>query len=318
MCYDICKFSIHKMEVSVETRYNEKTVSIAIYDMSFQDIGDYGRLARDLYLGSTAGRPPCAFSVVAEAYGASKEDDPLVSLVIRTQITNTDNVGASEGRKKVVKNVDLKVNSLSLTVLPRSIDDVICFLSKRWSCPNSDLEIPGILPSPISTKVPTEKTASSTDGLRFKFVAIYPRLVLLADESDPFTRALVLRGLAVGNLSIDNEDASSVSRYGHVDMKSTTTLSGHVKELESYVHNNIDLLIGPNRKYRPDNTVGVALIEPVTVTLEARFESRTRFPTSRVVSIEIEPVATLLSFGDLYLIDTVLRKAARKRRKWRA
>mmetsp|Transcript_5233 Transcript_5233/g.11858 ORF Transcript_5233/g.11858 Transcript_5233/m.11858 type:complete len:2963 (-) Transcript_5233:1016-9904(-) len=317
LCYDICNFSIHKMDVAIAMRSNgDKTISIALYDMSFMDLGDYGRLAREIYLGSNdPKRPPCAFSVVAEGYGKSSEVDPLVSLVIGTQTSYPNDVAdedASQDRKKVVKNVELKVNSLSVTVLPRSIDDVLCFLSKKWNCPNSNLEIHGVLPSPNSSTKYAEATSLSTDTLRFKFVAIYPRLILLADESDPFSRALVLRGLAVGNMSIIREEASSVSRYGQIDVRSTTTMSGHMKELETYIHNNIDMMI--NRAESKDNGMGVALIEPVTVTVEVRIESRSRFPTSRYVSIEIDPVATLLSFGDLNLIETVVRKSTRKKK----
>ena len=194
LCYDICKFSINKMDVAVVKQSNgDKTTSIALYDMSFTDVGDYGRLARDIYLSSNdSKRPPCAFSIVAEGYGESSED-PLVSLVIGTRTSYPNDAGdedVSQGRKKVVKNIELKVNSLSITVLPRSIDDVICFLSKKWNCPNSNLDIKSVPLSPNSTKKYAEVTASTTDTLRLKFVAIYPRLILLADESNPFSRAL--------------------------------------------------------------------------------------------------------------------------------
>lgn len=294
------------MVVAIGVRSNgDKTISVALHDMSFKDVGDYGRLARDIYLGFPK-RPPCAFSVVAEGYGDISQD-PLVSLVIGTQTSNP----------KMVKNIELKVNALSVTILPRSIDDVICFLSKKWNCPNSNLEIQGVLHSPNSSKKHAKVAGPSTYILRFKCVAIYPRLILLADESDPFSRALVLRGLAVGNMSIDNEEFSSVSRYGQIDIRSTTTLSGHAKELETYVHNNIDMMIGPNRTESKDNGMGVAvpLIEPVTVTFDALLVSRTRFPTSRSVSIEVEPFSTLLSFGDLNLIETVVRKSTKKKKK---
>ena len=278
--------------------------------MSFTDLGDYGRLARDIYLGSNdSKRLPCAFSVVAEGYdkSASEAHDPLVSLVISTQ---TSSLEPTKERKEVTKNVELKVNSLSITVLPRSIDDVLCFVSKKWRCPNSkNLDAKIALPSPKVTENQEEVTASAMNTLRFKFVAIYPRLILLADEYNPFSRALVLRGLAVGNMSIVRE--SSISH----DMRSNTTLSGHVKGLETFIHNNVDTIIGPHRhEDSNDNAkMGVALIEPVTVTVELRIVSRTRFPTSRFVSVEIEPVSTLLSFSDLNLIETVLRKSTRKK-----
>lgn len=320
LCYDVCKFSIQNLDVAMAMRSSgSRTISIALHDMSFTDVGDYGRLARDIYLASNdAKRPPCAFSVVAERYGESTED-PLVSLVISTQNfqASGDRDGdASPAKNKVVKCIDLKINALSVTVLPRSIDDVLCFLSKKWSCPNANLELNAVSSPSRTFKDDNGSTSPKTD-LRFKFVAVYPRVILLADESDPYSRALVLRGLVVGNMGIIREEASNISTYAQIDdTRSTTTLSGHVKELETYVHNNIDVLIGPNRTYSESKAhgIGVALIEPVTVTLELRLVSRTRFPTSRFLSVEIDPVSTLFSFGDLNLIQTVLKKSTRKKK----
>jgi len=286
------------------------------------DVGDYGRLAREIYLGSGTSRPPCAFSVVAEGYGKSLTttaavEDPLISLTIGTQtLHDTDDEGnVSLDRKQVTKNVELKVNSLSVTVLPRSIDDVLCFLTKKWLCPNSKYITK---PSPKTSKTkytdePAEPTTSEVDTLTFRFVALYPRLILLADEYDPFSRGLVLRGLTIANMSIVKDRASSTStRYEKADMRSTTELSGHIKDLTTYVHNNIDPIIG-SKEDSEDMSKAVALIEPVTATFEVKVLSRSRFPTSRSLSLEIEPVATMVSFSDLNLIETVVRKSTRKK-----
>lgn len=306
LCYDICNFSLTKMIVTIAIqRSGNKTASIALYDVSFTDVGDYGRLAREIYMGSNDPMRPCAFSLVAEGYGQLL-DEPLVLFIFGSQ---NDTVG-----KEIVRNVDLKVNSLSVTVLPRSIEDVLCFMSKKWSCRNSNLEMKRAVPSKSSKKV-NDVNAPSKDTLRFKFVAVYPRLILLADETDPYSRALVLRGLAVGNMSLTRDASTIMHTFGQVDLRSTTSLSGHVKELETYVHNNVDKLIGPNRVESDDTSVGVALVEPVTVTLEVRIESRSRFPTTRFVSIDIDPVAILLSFGDLNLIDAIRRRSFRKQKE---
>jgi len=260
--------------------------------------------------------------VVAEGYGKSLTttaavEDPLISLTIGTQtLHDTDDEGnVSLDRKQVTKNVELKVNSLSVTVLPRSIDDVLCFLTKKWLCPNSKYITK---PSPKTSKTkytdePAEPTTSEVDTLTFRFVALYPRLILLADEYDPFSRGLVLRGLTIANMSIVKDRASSTStRYEKADMRSTTELSGHIKDLTTYVHNNIDPIIG-SKEDSEDMSKAVALIEPVTATFEVKVLSRSRFPTSRSLSLEIEPVATMVSFSDLNLIETVVRKSTRKK-----
>ncbi len=300
LCYDICKFSIQNFESKLTKRSNgSKSASFSLRDMSFTDLGDYGRLARDIYLGGNERkRPPCAFSVVAEGYGESSFG-PLISLDVDTE-------GSS-------KSIDLKVNTLSITLLPRSIEDVISFGSGNWHCP--ELYQAKVLAATAEPSSTDPMTSSSTGAIQFKFLAMYPRLILLADETDPFSRALVLRGLAVGDFNKTHEEVMIVSDE-FADIKTTTTLNGHFKELDTRVHQNVDELIGPNRKLTGSkaNLLGTPLIEPVTVTTEVKIFSRTRFPTTRCLTIQIEPVATLFSFGDVGLIEAVVKKWSKKKK----
>jgi hypothetical protein len=301
LCYEICKFSVQNFEAKLTKRSNGRmSASFSLHDMSFTDLGDYGRLARDIYLGGNEQkRPPCAFSVVAEGYGESSQG-PLLSLDIDTE-------GST-------KKIDLKVNTLSITLLPRSIEDVISFGSGKWHCPRL-FEKNNSATIAASPSTDSEETTKSVGSIQFKFVAMYPRLLLLADETDPFSRALVLRGLAVGNI-VRIHERVSVASEEFSDIKSTTTLSGHFNELDTRVHQNVDELIGPNRKLPGSkaNTLGMPLIEPVTITMEVKNVSRNRFPSTRFLTIEIDPVATLFSFGDVGLIEAVVKKWSKKKK----
>lgn len=182
------------------------------------------------------------------------------------------------------------------------------FFTSKWPCPNLDLA------GPTSYSLSKTEKPSTPGTLHFKFSALNPQLILLADESDPFSRALVLKGFAVAHINIVKDEASSMPANAEIDLRSTTTLIGHLKHLETTVHHNIDSLIGPNRDVTRSATAddSQALIEPVTITFEFTVVNRKRFPTSRFLSIEIDPVATLLSFGDLNLIDTVIKKLRKK------
>lgn len=300
LCYDICKFSVQNFEAKLTKRSNGSTsASFSLHDMSFTDLGDYGRLARGIYLGGKEQkRPPCAFSVVAEGYGESSHGS-LISLDIDTK-------GSS-------KTIDLKVNTLSITLLPRSIEDVISFGSGKWHCPRLyETEVSSTTAAPSTADSETKVSAGS---IQFKFSAMYPRLLLLADETDPFSRALVLRGFAVGDINTVHEEVSFASEE-FVDIKTTTTLNGHFQELDTRVHQNVDNLIGPNRKLPGSkaNSLGTPLIEPVTITTKVKNVSRSRFPTTRFLSVEIEPVATLFSFGDLCLVEAVVQKWSKKQK----
>ena len=300
LCYDICTFSVKDFEATLIKRSNgSKSASLSLQDLSFTDLGDYGRLARDIYLGgSDQKRPPCAFSVVAEGYGECCHG-PLLSL----------DVDIDENSKKI----DLKVNTLSITLLPRSIEDVISFGSGKWICPK--LFEKSVSTTKVASPNADFETTKPVGSIQFKFLTMYPRLLLLADETDPFSRALVLRGLAVGDINIEHEEVS-ISLEESSDIKTSTALNGHFKELDTRIHQNADELIGPKRKSTGPNTtsLGIPLIEPVTITMEIKNVSRSRFPTTRLLTIDIEPVATLFSFGDVGLIEAVVKKWSKKKK----
>ena len=56
------------------------------------------------------------------------------------------------------------------------------------------------------------------------------------------------------------------------------------------------------------DTLGVALIQPVTIGIEYMQIERDLFPTRRSLQINIDPVSTMLSFGDLQLVETILKR----------
>jgi hypothetical protein len=61
------------------------------------------------------------------------------------------------------------------------------------------------------------------------------------------------------------------------------------------------------------DTLGVALIQPVTAGIEYSDQKRDLFPTKRSIFVNIEPVSTMVSFEDLQLIETVLNRWSSKR-----
>ena len=337
MCYDICTVCASNLAIGFIKRPKGNTVaSISLDDLSFEDVGDRGRMARGAYIGgnSAPSRAPCAFTVVAASYGSKDTNYPLLALTIRT--TKDDH--------SVTKTVDVKVNQLSITLLPQSMEDAsryvgshICkpchalssnmlvsnvlrscipssFISKKWYCPNSGLE--GTRTKSVADKeLDKSKVASGdqrtlrNDTIQIKFVAIHPRLILLADETNCFSRAVVLRGIATGNLTKSSEDKKSA----YPDELATLSLTGHVKGLETHVYNNVQVLL--KGKTGTSDEAGIPLIEPVTITGELLTASRTRFQTRRDVSVDIEPISTILSFSDLNLIEAVIRKWLNRKKK---
>ena len=63
----------------------------------------------------------------------------------------------------------------------------------------------------------------------------------------------------------------------------------------------------------PSDTLGVALIQPVTTGIEYSEIRRDLFPTQRSLFVNMEPVSTMLSFEDLQLIEAVLKRWSSRR-----
>jgi hypothetical protein len=62
-----------------------------------------------------------------------------------------------------------------------------------------------------------------------------------------------------------------------------------------------------------DDVLGVALLQPVTTGIEFGKVFRSRFPSKRFLCINIEPISTMLSFEDLQLIESVLKRWSSER-----
>lgn len=116
LCYDICTVCASNLAIGFIKRPKGNTVaSISLDDLSFEDVGDRGRMARGVYIGgnSAPSRAPCAFTVVAASYGNKDTNYPLLALTVRT----------TKDEHSVTKTVDVKVNQLSITLLPQSMED---------------------------------------------------------------------------------------------------------------------------------------------------------------------------------------------------
>ena len=130
--------------------------------------------------------------------------------------------------------------------------------------------------------------------------------------------------------------SSQESFLGHIQ-KSTeshiiTALDAHLHSMESYINPDVRFALSLQQHHAEmmgrslkqmshvyfaddeyifvgsDNSLGVALIEPVTMSIELCRVSNDRFPTLRSMHINIEPVSTMFSFEDLSLIRVIIAR----------
>lgn len=230
--YDVMLLRVQLVEVSVNTNAErDLSFHLSLFRIGLFDLGDRGRLTRERYLDCLAPkdegdrrrkrrelRSPCPFSVLVEGYSPSKnsagssqtrDDDSdsepqLVVTVDRCPASSAGAIGAltdsglpDDSKVTVAKVV---INYLSVNALIRPFQEIAAFLSCSWPTQKVSVESPGKRDSLADPHVKdanargVKSIPSTSGGFQLKLVAHYPRIFFLADESDPHSRALVLRG----------------------------------------------------------------------------------------------------------------------------
>lgn len=121
-----------------------------------------------------------------------------------------------------------------------------------------------------------------------------------------------------------------------VDSQHITAVDAQLHGLETYINPDVDSALRFRHRHAEmigdwvdiempqefatgplDNgdTLGVALIQPVTTGIEFTQTVRDLFPMRRSLLINIEPVSTMLSFEDLQLVEVVLNRWSTKGEK---
>lgn len=373
--YDIMLLRLERAEVSLSSNSDgDKSLNLSLFQISLFDIGDTGRLSRERYFDRRASRMPSAFSVIAEGYESSKVDalssgsaddsntDPQLVITVDTcPASSIGNVGmqslaAKENEKVTVARIVL--NFLGVNVLIRPLREIVSFLTCAWpteeslhieSTEKDGNQSRGDDEEPIRVETETQTSTKNT-GFQVKLVAHYPRLFFVADESNPNSRALVLRGLAIVNASIVKQVqvlpcdswlviGTNGGTSALLDSTTVTAIDAQFHSMESYINPDVEDVLGlkthhisivgdsvvsassnesKEKKSRQDNFLGVALIEPVTFGAEFCETSRDRFPSLRTASVNMDPVSTMLSFEDLSLIESVLEKWSASKAERRA
>ena len=142
--------------------------------------------------------------------------------------------------------------------------------------------------------------------------------------------------LAVANVSTVNKSEVCRARdSGSMDIQRVTSVGAQLHGLETYINPDVsaalrfrqrhsEMVGGFSPTFNPiveneidkkGDTLGVALIQPVTIGIEYMQVERDLFPTRRSLQINIDPVSTMLSFQDLQLVETVLKRWSSERRK---
>lgn len=174
----------------------DQSLEFSLHRIFVYDLGDSGRMLRGARDGVHGKGRPSAFSVLVDGYSPPEKEGGSGGHLDAQVIASMDRHSSSPGDVKV----SILINYLSIVALAQPFEEVIAFLSREW--PVSDLaqalstdteSLDGhVGESPDDTA--GGSVVSSAKSLQVKFVLHYPRFVFVADESDPHSRGLVLRG----------------------------------------------------------------------------------------------------------------------------
>jgi len=299
-------------------------------------------------------QPPVNGEQRSNSVPSSSQSDPQVIVSVETRQPSriaTKNEGNDDSIEIDMPNSSTKtvarvvINYLSLCALMPPLIETTEFFSASWSTTNEhnaeksrddfegvqpnistlDMDLDGSCEGSKARDQSGKKRSTSGGGVHVNLVAQYPRIFFLAEESDPHTRALVLRGLAIVNASKEDE-ADDLLR-----IRSVTSIDANFHHMESYINPNVDSALGPNRHSTSTSSsaratrrvkgdgdgqeLGIALIEPVTAAFDFCRIDQTLRPTSRTVYLTMEPVSTTLSFEDIGLLDVVLKRWSLERKQ---
>lgn len=231
--YDMLLLRVQVVEVSVTRKTpNDISLHLSLYRIGLFDLGDHGRLIRENFLRtnmtSNRGkypnktRLPSAFSVLVEGYSSAKDgvsgfddgstvedfgDGDDAQLVITLDSVPAASVGTVRSLENPAQNdigdarviiARVVVNYLSINALIGPFKEMLAFFALAWP---TDIEQSDdsfrnevAFSNDEGKQLKRSKRGSSVSCLQMKLVAHYPRIFFVADESDPHSRALVLRG----------------------------------------------------------------------------------------------------------------------------
>ena len=340
MNYDMLSFQLNQVGITLSINADgSKSSAIEISEVSLYDLGDVGRLSRErsdilknemFQEGNITGkklrrmRKPSAFSVIAQGYETSEDDRVLTVDTTSPPSQSSCHPGDGKLRDGEVTTIRATINCMNINPLIRPLVEVGQFFSCKWGekndCETNDGQVDNDMKKKqyeVGTNSKRQgESHSKTGGVHFKMTAKYPRIFLLANESDPFSRALVLRGLVIVDVNILRENAlhkrGIENKSSPRDLRTLTSAEIHFQCLESYINADASSALDQNSAEIPEETsiesLGVALIEPVTGKFVFHQVKRENFPTSRAIHLSMDPVSTTLSFEDIRLIEAVVAR----------
>jgi hypothetical protein len=175
----------------------DQSLGFSLRSIFLYDLGGKGRVLCRSRGEDGKDELPSAFSILVDGYsppekeGASAGSGNVDAQIIVTVNRHTSSPGDVK--------VSVLINYLSIAALACPFQEIVAFSLRRWPCPilartrrEETESLDGNVGDSLEDK--SDGVSASTKSFEVKLVLHYPRLILVADESDPHSRGLVVRG----------------------------------------------------------------------------------------------------------------------------
>ena len=329
--YDMVLFRGEHFDFILTSSSEGETAVFSVKRIFAFDLGEQGRVLRSTRSLSAMEVGPMPIAIMVEGYSSSEqptsgslgngEDTQIMARLDRPR------VDSRETRISVV------ISRLSITALFRPLQELAEFSAKAWTIPvekNTNIGKPCAQTRREDSQTAPNGRATDKPHLpvSIRVVLHYPRIMFVADDGDPHSRALILRGLALVNASLGvSSEQETQADTGNISL---VTVNGDFQNISSYIRPDVADVLFAKDSYRMhiedvlsetspyifledsegDGNVDepVALLLPVTMGVEFEQRSRDSIVYQRSVALNMDPVSLMISAEDLQLIRLLAKK----------
>jgi hypothetical protein len=175
----------------------EEWLNLSLRSIFVVDLGKAGRQLRSQYDDRKKYRTTDSLSVLAEGYLAQQANADKESEVQSHLVVKIDRESVSTGDINII----IIISFLSVTAFVEPLQELMSFVTGKWSdtTPSEGL-LSQALPFDVSVNEDTSSKhsepwySSIKSEIKVRLVSHYARLIFAAEESDPHSRSLMLRG----------------------------------------------------------------------------------------------------------------------------
>ena len=174
----------------------QQSLGLTLQRIFLFDLGERDHAFRRIEEDGDAERTHSSFAILVDGYSPSEDTENATTTTEQFDSQLVLNFDRAHGQDA---KLSILINYISVTFLVRPFVDIVAFITRSWP---HDLQQSTVgaesdsLDGHVGESLEEARDAirSEDTSFHFKFVLHYPRLIFVANETDPHSQGLVLRG----------------------------------------------------------------------------------------------------------------------------